>query len=490
MATEPSSKGKVRFQAVSLGPISQSRMRSPHLSMNSKIERKYENLFRALREQGAGVASVESFPISLCLDPASACSLRCPFCIHGESSLSRTYRVMNWDLFQSIIEESGPYLFQVDLFNWGEPLLNKRLLDMIALLRGYDINIRLSTSLALPLSEEFLEGLILSGINYIVISIDGMSPETYETYRVDGEFGLAMSNMEKLAELKHRLKVDKPRLEWQYLVFSFNEQELPKAIQHARRIGVEFRPAAPYINLDQHPEWLPSEDRFVREPYKAFMALRKNRPREVKVSDSLSSAEAVIMSTGSGDKEAEKIVGRDGALQTEVLTSSNLATPQRYRCDWHYMKACINADGTLSPCCGLYPGEPNWGEVGRGHFHGLWNNSNFQEARKTLAEGCLDNASGIICAQCPLPEIQHDGRSVLLDALMDAPGRYRKLARPVLKGLPRRDRLVRQSLRVAGKMLRYLPYRYRDLLRRRLGYEMQEGVLRRALETFLRSAAL
>ena len=388
---------------------------------------------------------------------------------------------MDWDLFQSIIEESGPYLFQVDLFNWGEPLLNKKLLDMIALLRNYDINIRLSTSLALPLSEEFLEGLIVSGIHYVIISIDGMSPETYETYRVDGDFHLAMSNMEKLAQLKRQLKVDKPRLEWQYLVFSFNEQELPQALRHARRIGVEFRPAAPYVDLDQHPEWLSSQDRFVREPYKAIAALRNTRLGNASLSSSPSSGKAAPTLAGNRDKEAEELVGMSKAVQTETPSNSNLPTPQRYRCDWHYLKACINADGSLSPCCGLYPGEPKWGELGRERFHGLWNNGNFQEARKTLAEGCLDEAPGMICAQCPLPEIQQDGHSVLLDALMDAPKRYRKLARPLLKGLPRRDRLVRQSLRVAGKVLRYLPYRYRDLLRRRLGYEMQEGVLRRIL---------
>ena len=456
--------------------------------MNGKIEKKYENLFRVLREQEAGVASVEGFPISLCLDPASACSLRCPFCIHGESSLSRTYKVMNFDLFRSIIEESGPYLFQVDLFNWGEPLLNKRLLEMIALLKGYDISIRLSTSLALPISEEFLEGLILSGINYIVISIDGMSPETYATYRVGGEFHLAMSNLEKLAKLKHRLKLDKPRLEWQYLVFSFNEHELPKAVQYARKIGVEFRPAAPYINLDQHPDWLASDDRFVREPYKASKSLRENRPRGASGNASLPSEEVVAMPAGREDYETKRTIDRDGAIRPVRLTDLNSPAPRRYRCDWHYMKACINADGTLSPCCGLYPGEPNWGELGGVHFHELWNNSSFREARSTLAAGRPDDASRIICSQCPLPEIQHDGRSVLLDALIDAPRRYRKLARPILRGLPWRDRLLRRSLRIAGKMLRCLPYRYRDVLRRRLGYEMQEGILRRALKVFLRSA--
>ena len=397
---------------------------------------------------------------------------------------------MDWELFQSIIEELGPYLFQVDLFNWGEPLLNRRLLDMIDSLKRYDINIRLSTSLALPLSDEFIEGLILSGINYLVISIDGMSQQTYETYRVGGDFHLAISNMEKLAQLKHRLKADKPRLEWQYLVFSFNEHEVPKAVRHARKIGVEFRAAAPYVDLTQHPDWLASDPRFVREPYKAAMAFGRKETKAVSGSVSQPLREGVFSPVPDESEGTGRVTAGNGRSQALTDRDSRFPSPQRYQCDWHYLKACINADATLSPCCGLYPGEPSWGEPGKETFHQLWNNTNFKEARKTLAEGCQNEASEVICARCPLPEIQHDGRSVLLDALMDAPGRYKKLARPVLNSLPFRDRLERHSLRIAGKLLRCLPYFPRDLLRRHLRHQMQEGVLRKGLEALFKQVAL
>jgi MoaA/NifB/PqqE/SkfB family radical SAM enzyme len=392
---------------------------------------------------------------------------------------------MALDQFQSIIGELGPYLFQVDLFNWGEPLLNKKLLDMIACLKKYEINVRLSTSLAVPLADEFLKGLILSGTDYIIISIDGMSPETYETYRVDGDFHLAMSNMEKMAQLKHQLKVDKPRLEWQYLVFSFNEHELPQAIRHARRIGVEFRPAAPYIDLDLHPDWLPSEDKFVREPYKASRASNEEGPKELDRMGSLPSGPMSTIPAAERFEEKLSVPDRNGAPDAGTTTDPHLTSPRRYQCDWHYLKACINADATLSPCCGLYPGEPNWGELGRNSFQNHWNDTNLKEARKTLAEGCLDSESQLICSHCPLPEIQQDGHSVLLDALLDAPEPYRRPAKSVLESFPRRERLERQSLRFAGKLLRCLPYSSRDFLRRRLRHEMHEGILRRAFDSIL-----
>ena len=151
---------------------------------------------------------------------------------------------------------------------------------MIAYLKSHAISVRLSTNISLPLTEEFLEQFIRCQPDYVIISIDGFSQETYETYRVQGDFRLAMSNLETLARLRHRLKLERPRLVWQFLVFSFNEQELPKAAQHAQEIGVDFRPSAPYVDLNRHPDWLPSQDRFVREPYKTARPIQERLPME------------------------------------------------------------------------------------------------------------------------------------------------------------------------------------------------------------------
>ena len=191
--------------------------------MSTNINKRYENLFLALNEQEGYKRRVESYPISLTLDAASICQLKCPFCIHGMASPIRPYSTLDWDLFKSLIDELGPYLFHVDLDNWGEPFLNKRLLDMIAYLKSNAIRVRLSTNISLPLAEEFLEQFVRCQPDYMIISIDGFSQETYEIYRVQGDFRLAMSNLETLARLRHKLKLEKPRLVWQFLVFSFNE---------------------------------------------------------------------------------------------------------------------------------------------------------------------------------------------------------------------------------------------------------------------------
>lgn len=449
--------------------------------MSTIITGRYENLFRALEEQQAHKQRVESYPISLTLDAASVCQLKCPFCIHGMSSPLKPYTALDWDLFKSLIDELAPYLFHVDLDNWGEPFLNKRLLDMIAYLKSRAIRVRLSTNISLPLTEEFLEQFIRSQPDYVIISIDGFSQETYETYRVQGDFRLAMSNLETLARLRHKLKLEKPRLVWQFLVFSFNEHELPKAYQHAREIGVDFRPSAPYVDLNRHPDWLPSLDRYVREPYKSEKAIRDTQPAQYVKLTQLSGEKNNIARAIDEDSLHGTAVLGDAGQDGVTSSGSSMTSSERYACDWLYLKACINADGSLSSCCGRYPGDPQWGELGQGAFHRLWNNSCLQEARRCLTEVGEDYPAEIICARCPLPEIQQVSSSVILDALLDAPRQYRKQAKAKLQRFSRSSRIERQSLRLAGRVMRAVPYSYRNPLKQRLRYGMEQGALRGAM---------
>lgn len=454
--------------------------------MQFKIEKKYKNLFQALEEQRSALAKISSYPVSLCLDAASACPLHCPFCIHGKSSSSRPFSILKWDLFEPLIDELGPYLFQVDLFNWGEPLVNQNLLEMIARLKSYEVSIRLSTSLALPLSKQFLERLILSGINYLIISIDGMSSKTYETYRIGGDFHLAMSNLEELAKLKRQLKVDKPRLEWQYLVFSFNEHELPQASRYARKIGVEFRPAAPYIDLNQHLEWLPTQHRFVRESYRSILIPAKSPSKNATRRDS--PPREARKPDGTFAVENMQRIAEPGRITEEISPHPVLSAPSiyRYPCDWLYLKACVNSDGSLSPCCGRHPGDPDWGKLEKGAFYKIWNNANYEKARISLTESAGEKESRIICANCPLPEIQQDCGTVILDALLAAPKHYQESARLLLKRFSRSERLERQAFRLAGKLSRGLPFFWRDRLKLWLRSVLQEEVFRKARDLILK----
>ncbi len=186
---------------------------------------------------------------------------------------------MRWDLFNAIIDDTGPYLFFVDFFNWGEPILNEQLPRMLQKLNDYYIEVRISSSLSAEISDEVIESLV-GNLDWLTVSIDGFSQESYEKYRVNGNLELALSNMERIARLKKARGVRKPHIDWQYLVFSFNEHEIELARRYARKIEVQFRPSAPFVDVENHPDWLSTIDDYVIDRYRHLRKQPAQHPVE------------------------------------------------------------------------------------------------------------------------------------------------------------------------------------------------------------------
>ncbi len=240
-------------------------------SKSPYLKRRNENFLLALKERKDGVERPQSYPIAMVIDPSSACGLRCPLCPVSYTPSIREKSLMNPEVFGRLMEEVGPYLFSIDFFNWGEPLLNKQLPRMLAQAKEYDIHVRLSSSLSVKVEDAILEALV-DHVDGLIVSIDGTSQETYEKYRRNGDFALAFSNLERVARLKREHHARQMTIYWQYLVFSFNEHELDTAQRMAKRIGVEFSPEAPFVDVDRNPEWLSTIDKYVMDRYKPMLA--------------------------------------------------------------------------------------------------------------------------------------------------------------------------------------------------------------------------
>ncbi len=237
---------------------------------------RYENLLLAMGERAAGVEEPSSYPIGLILDPSSACALRCPFCPVSYAEEVRSKSLLDWDVFERVMGELGPYLFFVDFFNWGEPLIHKGLPRMVARLKSYETEVRISSSLSMELSDEMIEA-IVDYLDVLTVSIDGFSQEVYGAYRRKGNLALALSNLERIVRIK-RERGSKLMIEWQYLVFSINEHEVEAARRFAKSVGVKFRAAAPFLEVYDHADWLPSEDEFVMGRYEPLRDDRRIKP--------------------------------------------------------------------------------------------------------------------------------------------------------------------------------------------------------------------
>ncbi len=182
--------------------------------------------------------TVLGMPITLMLEPTNVCNLKCPLCPTGAGLLGRKKEMMKFNDFKKIIDEMGPYLIHLRLWNWGEPLINKDIYRMIKYAKKFNIFVNTSTNSSF-LTEKSVGKLVRSGLDELIISLDGASEETYRKYRKKGSFSKVLDAMKKLVLERRRLRIETPVIKMQFIVMKHNEHEVEKAIKLAEHIGVD-----------------------------------------------------------------------------------------------------------------------------------------------------------------------------------------------------------------------------------------------------------
>ena len=102
------------------------------------------------------------------------------------------------------MDECGPYLWELNLYNWGEPLLNKELFEMVKYSKNFKVNVSISTNLN-HFNNSICSDLVLSGLDHVVVSLDGTSQESVSKYQVGNDFKKVVANIKKLTNCKREL---------------------------------------------------------------------------------------------------------------------------------------------------------------------------------------------------------------------------------------------------------------------------------------------
>ena len=313
--------------------------------------KKFSNLLKALiSTYFTKTEKVDHYPVRLYIDPTNICNLRCPLCPTGRGEIGRERGFMELSLFRKIVDELRDYLFQVDLYLWGEPLLNKQILSMINYCHRWKIRTRISTHFSLMKVD--YEGLVRSGLDELIVSLDGASPETYDVYRIGGKFGLVIDNIRRLSDAKSRLGSKNPEIVWQYLVMAHNDKEIQKAKDMAKSLGVRLRivPARAGIGesiLKDHEE----------NSYKGWASRKISRYKP------------------NGERRFK-------------ITS----------CLFLWLQSVINWDGGVAPCCPSFSSRNDFGNVSLNSFWDIWNGERYVYARHAV-KNKLKNVD-IICSNC------------------------------------------------------------------------------------------
>lgn len=298
-------------------------------------------LMRYLAELPAGG------PETAMIEPTNLCNLACPTCPTGTGKIAPLPQ-MTLERFDHALGALAPRLKNLALWNYGEPLLNRELPAMIAHAKDAGVGVVKVSS-----NVHFLDGargsaLLQSGLDVLILSVDGASQETYAEFRKEGDFDRVARSVAWLCAEKKRLGLERPRIELQFIVMRHNEHELPEIRRLARVWGV--------------------------------------------------------------DRLRVKTVGADDPSSSGLVPASRLFS--RYRedgrtpnvrhsfCTMAWDHTVVNVDGSVTPCCYLRPdmGETFvMGNVFESSFTEIWRGERYRAFRAAMLDG---RESMPVCRTC------------------------------------------------------------------------------------------
>lgn len=335
--------------------------------------------------------AIRNYPVAAVMEPTLFCNLHCPACPTGVGLDLRPTVSIKEDLFRAAIDEIGDYLFKLNMYNWGEPLLHKQTPEMIRYAKQKEINISLSTNLSIRLSDDYLERLVKSGLDTLIVSLDGTTQETYVKYRRNGNLALVQENLKRIHQIKKRLGSQTPEVVWQFLVFRHNEHEIEMARALYKDWGAD--------KIEIHGAQMPVDEfRDGLEPstLPQYNLYHPDHPGVRGISKSVKSTRA---------------------------------------CSWLYGVFVLNPNGKVSPCCAVSSEKLDFGEYSAsGGLSAAWNSPKFRQARQLFVrwnksaknglsskqteairkrlDGMNSSAVGsltedqLICEKCPIPDLQ------------------------------------------------------------------------------------
>ncbi|GEM_PF-112065 len=275
------------------------------------------------------------------IETTLACDLRCPECAIGGGMIRRAKGLMTFGQYKIIADKIRPYAQYVYLHIWGEPMLNPDIFEMIQYTAQF-ARTNISTN-GMSLTPEKAEALILSGVSDIIVSIDGVSQEVYEQYRVGGNVHKAFESLALLNEINRKYG-HKVNILPQFVVFQHNMHEMEAFARRCSELGLHPSFKAPYIRT--------GDSRF---SYCEMPAYRRPHFSDI------------------GDL---RVAMQDCPNPREVFTTLE--------------------DGSVVVCCHDYAGATHFGNIFEQDVLEIWNHPDFKRFRHAILSGkapvfCVNN---------------------------------------------------------------------------------------------------
>lgn len=288
-------------------------------------------------------------PLSLSIEPTTACNLGCPECPSGLKQFSRPTGKLNLEIHKNILTQASKNVFYINYYFQGEPFLHPQFLELIKEAKKHKIYTGTSTN-AHFIDEKKAEQIVTSGLDRLIISIDGLTQETYESYRVYGKLDKVLEGTKHLVQAKKQLQSQTPHLIFQFLAVRANEHEIEAIKKVGKEMGIEevrIKTAQVY-NYKQGNPLIPTNEKYAR--YK---------------------------------------LNKDGTYSLKWKTGNHC---------WRMWSSCVFTwDAKVVPCCFDKDAQHQLGSLEKQSFNAIWKSQKYKNFRKAV----LTNRNQIdICQNC------------------------------------------------------------------------------------------
>src|SRR5215204_68268 len=144
-------------------------------------------------------------PVSISFEPTTSCNLRCPECPSGLRAFTRPTGMLQKNFFKETIDQLHKQLLYLVFYFQGEPYLNPDFLDMVRYAASKKIYTATSTN-AHYLNDANAKKTVESGLDRVIILIDGTTQDVYQQYRVGGKSSRVLEGDAKIVAMKKELK--------------------------------------------------------------------------------------------------------------------------------------------------------------------------------------------------------------------------------------------------------------------------------------------
>lgn len=290
-------------------------------------------------------------PAAISFEPTNRCNLRCSECPTGNGRLTRPSGKADPALFRAVIDAVQPTVSYLTLYFQGEPMLHPEFSDMVAYARQRGIFVATSTN-GHFLDRVTARSLVASGLNRLIISVDGSDQSSYASYREGGNLMKVIEGIRTILNARKEAGSRHPQVILQCLYLKSNEHQHDAMKVMGRDLGVdriEFKKAQFYDFDRGHP----------------------------------------LMPERNAHRRYARLPG--------TPVQYRIKNPRFNSCFRMWSSCVVTWDGKVLPCCFDKDGTWVMGDLSKESFNEIWHGKKYDEFRR----GIIKNRKGIaMCNNC------------------------------------------------------------------------------------------